>query len=164
MKRGTVEPVAGELGRYYVESFGGSKNSEERYLVDLNLDGFGCGCADWDYRRRPECKQLLALGQLPPDLMCCKHIAQAREYRDKWERQSENAEALIGQIALFSYKGRWLLGRIIEASPAPPKVPEPEFLLTVEGRSGRTLSIHFLENRVFLVDDWETGELYLEQL
>jgi len=164
MKRGTVEPIQGEPGRYYVESFGASHDSNERYLVDLSLSGFGCGCADWDYRRRPECKGLLALGKLPPDLMCCKHIAQARQYRDKWEHQDANARALVGQIALFEHKGKWLLGEVVQASPAPPDGPEPDFNMTVKGRSGRTLDIEFLGNRVFLVDDWQTGELYLQQL
>lgn len=63
----TVEPVMGEVGRYWVES----ESTEGRHLVDL-LSG-ECGCASWVCRQRA----YKAKWGVP---LRCKHIIAAREY------------------------------------------------------------------------------------
>ena len=63
-----IEPVVGEVGRYFCQS-----GSEEhtRHLVDLLEDA--CGCADWTCRHRAHQAKFYAPYR-------CKHIVAVREF------------------------------------------------------------------------------------
>lgn len=74
IEKGKVTLRKGETNRYDVESFGGSHDSLDCYLVDLNLSDFGCGCAHWDYRLRPIWKKMRRRNEKPDETVYCKHI------------------------------------------------------------------------------------------
>ena len=63
-----VRPIAGECGRYLVQS---SSNPEQEHLVDL-LEHF-CGCGDYTCRRR-------VYEENTGKKYLCKHIREAREF------------------------------------------------------------------------------------
>ena len=64
-----VEPVHGEIGRYWVAS----ATTDGRHLVDLLEDGGSCGCASYTCRQRAH----KAKWGVP---LRCRHILAAREY------------------------------------------------------------------------------------
>lgn len=70
-----IEPVAGEPGRYYVQS---STRLNMRHLVDMwAYDGNGaCGCEDFERRFRPH----LEGGAVPSIHLECKHLRAVRHY------------------------------------------------------------------------------------
>lgn len=71
-----IEPIDGELGRYFVTS---ESDSDQKYVVDLLENPLSdscagrCGCRDWETRRQPRVNQATHWsGDLP-----CKHIEAA---------------------------------------------------------------------------------------
>jgi hypothetical protein len=167
LKRGLVEPVEGEPTRYWVDSLSRTKRAQERYLVDLDPTSLGCGCEDWDYRKRPLWNQGRAFGLKPCEPLVCKHILAAMDYAAKWGNLEESAKALIDHVAIFLHNGKWLAGAIAAATPLPweeQRNLDPAFTVTIRGRSGKTIDVNSVESRIFLLDSFDAADAYLTTL
>ena len=166
-KRGLVEPVDGEPTRYWVDSLSKSNRSQERYLVDLDPASLGCGCEDWDYRKRPLWNQGRAFGLKPCEPLVCKHILMAMNYKAKWGDLEASARELVDQVAIFRHNGKWLAGAIAAAVPLPWERQndiEPAFDVTIRGRSGKTLVVNSVDSRTFILDSFDAADAYLTTL
>ena len=152
MKIGTVEPIAGEPGRYYVDS----STPGEYHIVDLTGKRPECDCTDYHTRCASNYK---AAGYKEHGYdenhlkrTWCKHCQAAIGYRHTWERSEERAAEKVGRGAVFRYRDQLAAGVVTRCKVAEPvgegKARIPNFTLEVVGRKGKKLVLDMVRDRV----------------
>lgn len=71
----TIEPIIGELGRYYTYSLSNKREPDNKYITEFSKGKWSCGCSDYMTRCVPNYKsqkQNIPYGN--PNRTECKHI------------------------------------------------------------------------------------------